>query len=485
MTSIQQRLIVGVFALVTLTLGVGGLAVYQRVEVRLYDDFDRRLLQRARALVSMIEMEVGWVEVDWLEFDEDPPGHEEHVDYYSLWFADGGEALVRDEEQGAWELPRFGSSAAVPIYREIELPGGRDGRAVGLKWALRPEADEDPDEDESLDSAVGFALPQPLIDSGGTQAEMQLVVAKVDEAGATLAVLRGQLLMLWAGCGLLAGLLAWLAIARGLSPLRRLSSDIGQLNEQESGQRIPSTDLPNELQPVAQALNALLERVEQALIRERTLTSNVAHELRTPVAGILSILEVTLGRLRSSEEYRASSQECLEIAKRMHWLVSNLLSVTRIEAGNVRLQTREICLSEYLREWWEPFQSTADEKGLVLDWQVDPNVVIETDPEFLRVVVSNLFDNAVAYTPAERSIRVEVSSEGGVAIANQALNLDAKIVDRVFDPFWREDESRDQVGIHVGLGLNLCHKIVTMLGGTISAEVKEYDELFEVRLERL
>ena len=485
MTSIQHRLILGVLVVVTLTLGVGGLAVYQRVATRLYDDFDRRLLQRARSLVSMIEREREWVEIDWLEIDEDPPGHEEHVDYYSLWFADGGETLVRDEDQGAWELPRFGSSAAVPVYREIELPGGRDGRAVGLKWALRSDFDDEPDEVEVLDPAVSFALPQRAMGDAGAQVEMQLVVGKVDEAGATLAILRGQLLLVWVGCGLLAGLLAWLAIARGLTPLRRLSANIAELKEQESGQRIASTDLPKELQPVAQALNALLERVEQALIRERTLTSNVAHELRTPVAGILSILEVTLGRLRSSEEYRTSSQECLEIAKRMHWLVSNLLSVTRIEAGNVRLQTREICLNDYLREWWEPFQSRADDKGLFLDWRVDPNVVIETDPEFLRVVVSNLFDNAVAYTPAERSIRIEVSPEGGVAIANQALNLDAKIIDRVFDPFWREDESRDQVGVHVGLGLNLCRKIVTMLGGTISAEVKEYDELFEVRLERL
>ena len=478
MNSLNFRLLLGVLLVVTFSLGVGGMAAYQRIEAMLYEDFDRRLVQRARSLSSMIEVEFERISIEWLESDEDPPGHEDNQDYYAIWLATGGEALIQNEGLGAWELPRFGASAVKPEFRDLEMPEGRDGRAVGYMLEIKSDEDEEEEalDDDDLKTFVGPKLKDE------NQTKIQLVFGKVDTVAQTMAGIRSSLIGLWIGCGGMGSLLGWLVVRRSLHPINKICEQIGSLKEGNTGQRIKVDPIPTELEPITIALNNLLGRVEGALVRERTLTSNVAHELRTPVAGILSILEVTLCRLRSKEEYLESTQECLEIAKRLHWLVTNLLSVTRIEAGNVQLQTRKVLLGSCLREWWEPFQSRAESNQLEVVWTIADGVQIETDPEFLRVVVSNLFDNAVSYTPPEKRIRIGLDSTGNIAVVNQALDLDASSAAKVFDPFWRQSETPLEKGVHVGLGLNLSQKIVALLGGTIQAEVKEVDKLFEVQL---
>jgi signal transduction histidine kinase len=274
-----------------------------------------------------------------------------------------------------------------------------------------------------------------------------------------------------------------MVVRRGVRPLDQLKAEIGNLEEGSSGQRIELRQPPPELEPVIQELNRLLERVEKALARERALTSNVAHELRTPIAGLLSTLEVTLNRLRSPEEYRESAGECFEIAKRMHWLVNNLLSMTRIEAGNVELQNQDLRIEKALTDWWRPFQTRAAERGLRVDWKIDPGTRIKTDPEFFRVVVTNLFDNAVSYAPEGGTIRVEAHSDGAISVANPASRLNADMIEHAFDPFWRNTDERDGQVTHAGLGLDLCRKIIELLGGRISAQIKEPGSLFVVRVE--
>jgi signal transduction histidine kinase len=171
------------------------------------------------------------------------------------------------------------------------------------------------------------------------------------------------------------------------------------------------------------------------------------------------------------------------MAKRLHWLVNNLLSITRIEAGNVRLQRRPLALREALLEWWRPFASRAEECGLRVEWAIEPGATLTTDPEFLRVVVTNLFDNAVSYTPAAGTIRIEAGAQGNICVANKAVDLSAAVLERVFDPFWRNSAAREGEGAHAGLGLSLCKKITELLGGRISARVKESESVFVVHLE--
>jgi two-component system heavy metal sensor histidine kinase CusS len=341
----------------------------------------------------------------------------------------------------------------------------------------------DPLEDSDDEDLVRDAAPKRRTATETSGTRIKLWLARVDTVEPTMAAMRRFLIALWCVCVVLVGLIIWRVVRSSLRPLDQLKDRIESLDEQASGQRISVPRLPIELAPVVRELNHLLERVETTLKRERTLTSNVAHELRTPIAGILSIIEVTLARLRSPEEYRESTEECFEIAKRMHWLVLNLLSVARIEAKNIQLLNRPLDLKRALIEWWEPFSSRVSARRIQVHWDVPPTAGVETDPEYLRIVVSNLFDNAASYTPDGGSIRITVAPEGRISVANQTPDLKSETEKHVFDPFWRHSPSREDSDLHAGLGLSLCRRIMELLGGRISAEVQESKKMFEVRLE--
>ncbi len=478
--SLRWKLIVWILGGFTLLLGTGGTVVFFAIKERLYAEFDRNLVQRTVLLASMIESDRGAVKIEWLENGTSPPGHQPGVDYFSVWTKDSADPLAASPDMGTGWLPRFGGSFDQPEVRSVVLPGGQPARCAGIEFDVRRglRNEDDADEKNSGDSAAPAAVteqPGPKI--------VQLVIAKVDTVAPTLAAIRRPLIGLWAGGTFFGGLIIWIVVRRSLQPLDQLKVQIGRLEEGAPGQRIALRPQPTELEPVTQEMNRLLERVEKVLVRERTLTSNVAHELRTPIAGLLTTLEVTLNRLRSPEEYRESSEECFEIAKRMNWLVNNLLSITRIEAGNVQLQNHDVKIGSVLMDWWKPFESRAAERGLRVAWEVDPEAGIETDPEFFRVVVTNLFDNAVSYTPEGGTIRVEANADGVISVANPANGLSAEVVKHVFDPFWRNTESADGRAAHAGLGLNLCRKIIELLGGRINAQIKEPESLFVVRLE--
>jgi signal transduction histidine kinase len=477
MRSLRWKLVVGILSGITLLLAAGGTAAYLAVRERLYAEFDRGLVQRTVLLASMIEHDAGGIKIEWLENGNSPPGHQPGLDFFSVWTKERSEALAASPDLEKGSLPRFGGSFAHPELREAVLPGSRPARCAGIEFdARRGLRHEEGGEEKGSEILAGdAAAPATSI--------VQVVIAKLDTVAPTLAAIRRPLIGLWAGCTIVGGAIIWLVVRRNLRPLDQLQAQIGNLKEGASGQRIALPEQPAELEPVTRELNHLLERVEKALVRERTLTSNVAHELRTPIAGLLSTLEVTLNRLRPAAEYKESAEECFEIAKRMNWLVNNLLSLARIEAGNVQLQHQEVRIETVLTEWWKPFETRAGERGLRIDWRIEPGARMETDPEFLRVVVTNLFDNAVSYAAEGGTIRVEANPAGTVSVANQAAALNAEGIQHAFDPFWRNTGSRDGPVAHAGLGLNLCKQIVELLGGRISARIQEPESWFVVRLE--
>jgi signal transduction histidine kinase len=472
MNSLRWRLITGILASITLVLAAGGSLAFARIKNQLYAQFDLDLLHRAVALKHSVEQDKGKLDVGRLDKGAQVLGHEPGIDFFHVYLKDG-ETLAASKEWSELPLPRFAGPLDKPKFRDAMLPPGRKGRSVGIEFYARVDLTKK-EKAERLERGETLEPQGPLC---------QLVLAKVDTVVPMLSSIKQLLFGLWTGGSLLSGMLIWGVVRKSLQPLGQLQSRIGELRDTVAGQRINLRRPPAELQPVVNELNRLLERIEAALVRERNLTSNVAHELRTPVAGMLSTLEVTLSRLRSGEEYRESTAECLEIAKRMNWLINNLLSITRIEAGNVQLHRQTVKIERALSEWWSPFAERAHDRCLEVTWEIAPGAKLQTDPEFLRVVMTNLFDNAVSYTPEGGAIHIKADLQANISVANNALGLNEAVVQRVFDPFWRNSESREQVGKHAGLGLDLCKKIVTLLGGRITAQIKEPEGMFEVRLE--
>ena len=230
--------------------------------------------------------------------------------------------------------------------------------------------------------------------------------------------------------------------------------------------------MPEDIVPLVERLNELLHRLDDAFTRERSLTADIAHELRTPVAGILSTAGVALSADRATPEYREALEDVREIARRMRSMIENLLTLARLDSQAAQFQFEQIRLRELIELRWDGCQDKAAARKLSFENTVPDDLVCTSDRNALSIIVVNLLDNAVEYTNDKGRIWITAHKSDNaieIEVGNTGCNLTEEQVAHVFDRFWRADPSRRDASLHVGLGLALVRHIITCMGGTIEA----------------
>jgi signal transduction histidine kinase len=280
-------------------------------------------------------------------------------------------------------------------------------------------------------------------------------------------------------CGCAGAMLASVAVLswfvrRGLSPLGRVAADIAAIGETRLSTRLEPGEAPGELTPIIDRLNELLARLETAFAREKALTADVAHELRTPLAGLRSTLEVSLSKERDARSYQMAMAESLTICQHMQQMVDNLLELARADAGQLEVASEAVDLVALLRDCWTHFADRAAQRQLEITWEVPETCPISTDRTKVRLVLNNVFDNATTYANKGGEIAIALQSHNGrvnLRLANTGNHIAEADADHVFDRFWCGDAARTSEGRgrHYGLGLPLCQKLMALIGGSISA----------------
>ncbi|MBN1511506.1 MAG: hypothetical protein JXB13_05785, partial [Phycisphaerae bacterium] len=249
---------------------------------------------------------------------------------------------------------------------------------------------------------------------------------------------------------------------------------IAAMDETGLKQRIGPCGVPREIEPVVSQLNGLLARLDEAFDRERALTADVAHELRTPVAEIRTISEITLSRPREPEEYRRALGESLDTIKTLQGLMEKLLVLARMEAGQMQPELEPLAVRPLVLRHWAQFQSHVADRSLTLDDRCLADLVVSADPRLLDVVLSNVLSSAVVHSPDGGQVSVEAQRDGTrgrLRVANPGCGLSAEDAAHVFDRFWRADVARSAGGLHCGLGLTLVRRAMEAMGGTAEAAV--------------
>lgn len=479
-TTLRTRLLVGISVTIIVTLSVTHYGMYVLMKRQLSREFDEALAAKARALAVLVEQDGDEISIEFQQHPMQEFARGVRPEYYQVWSSDDS-VLARSRQLEDNDLLRLEGDRVVPQMRAVLLPDGRSGRAAGIRFqpniegelpskTVRPKRDASgqiadiDDDDDALDMDETKHASRPYV---------TLVVARdTQDLNASLAGLRWLL----AGSGLAAmaiilGVLAWL-VTMNLRPLRSLAKQIGNVTEQTLDQRFELQNAPGELHPIVSRLNGLMTCVESAFIREKTFASDVAHELRTPLAGIRSTLEVSLSRPRDGDSYRSSIQQCLKINEETEAVVSTLLSLSRIEAGHATLDTDIVDLCQLLQRAWQPFKHRIADHRINVTWDQGEQFVIKTDAAKLRVVMANLFDNATSYVDPGGEVVVSTSideaSNPHVTVANTGCSLTEAQVEHACDRFWRGDVARSATGEHSGLGLALAQRIMQFLGGQIS-----------------
>jgi len=431
----------------------------------LVNQFDASLAATARILAASVEQDDDKVE---LELDVQMMPEFKSTDrpaYYQFWRHDGT-IVARSPSLGTDDLSRFEGSLGVPVFRALQTRHGQPGRAAGLKFT--PSSDDRDYEQEPA-----------------SQQWLTLVLARdAGDLHSNLQFLRWLLAVASVGTITLSFLVAVFVVRQGLGPLNSLAAEIAAIRQDNLRVRIGTERMPAEMLPVAKRLNDLLSRLEASFNRERRFTADVAHELRTPLAGIRSTLEVTLTRAREASEYQASLSDCLAINKSMQTMVDNLLGLARVEAHQMTFHCHRIELAESVNSCWRPFSAKALERAIAFENRIPAEITCQSDPECLSMVLANLLDNAVEYTNEAGRIWTTGRQTGDsveITVANTGCQLTSEEISHVFDCFWRGDSSRTETGVHCGLGLALVQKIIKALGGHTTAQVQNTG-IFTVQL---
>jgi len=283
---------------------------------------------------------------------------------------------------------------------------------------------------------------------------------------ATLRRVLGGLAVVGAMVALAAVVLVKISVSRGLIPLRKLAAQTRAIDADSLNLRFDSADSPEELQPVYEHLNDLVNRLETSFERERQFNSDLAHEMRTPIAELQMINEVALKWEDQAGE--KTHRESLDIARQLATTVETLLALARCESGELSVEKEPVDLVEFTSECLSVFAKRAEEKNLQISLDFpSPNPTFHTDREMFRHIVSNLLSNAVDYTDEGGTIEI-TGTENELEIANDAANLDESELNRLFERYWRKDDVRTSRS-HVGLGLPLAKSLANALNLKLEA----------------
>ncbi|MGC1549206.1 MAG: heavy metal sensor histidine kinase [Rhodanobacter sp.] len=280
--------------------------------------------------------------------------------------------------------------------------------------------------------------------------------------------------LMWLALALLTPILIlagrWIA-TRGLTPLMRIVSAAKEVTPDRLSARIPTTaPWPHELGELVQVFNDMLTRLEEAFNRLSRFSSDLAHELRTPLSNMSGELEVCLMAERSGLDYRVVLESNLEECRRLSVLVENLLFVARAEHAGLGLRRETFDAGEACTWVLDQLTPGATANGIRL--LVDGHATLKADPILFRQALVNLLANALRYSHAGGQVLVGLQSDKDgsttVRVSDHGMGIDAEHLPKLFDRFYQVSSSRTRnAGQGTGLGLSIVKAIVDMHGGSV------------------
>jgi signal transduction histidine kinase len=471
MTSLRRRLTLGLLVGFAILFGAGGGFVYFSARRHLYQHFDGHLRTKMLAMAALIKPARDHVEAELPTRLRPLQEETELVAYYQV-FDSNGQSLAKSPALHSADLPRQLGTLAQPALWNLVLPDGAPGRAIGVQFVARPPLKEQRLQPTNADPAARAIASQPKAPKPPPPppVEVGLVVA---EDRTFLDGTLGALALTLLGAGglsLVASVLFIVLMLRNcMTPLQRLASQTAAIDASSLATRFPTDQLPAELAPIAHCLNGLLARLHSSFERERRFSADLAHELRTPIAGLRTTAEVALKFPATADPQ--PMQDVLAIAGEMEAMVTRLLALARSEQQTIPLQPQTVAVGPLLDSLWQPLRQRASGRQLDASFEIPEDARVETDPVFFRGIVSNLLTNAVDYTPAAGQLRVVFTlqpSRFSLAVTNTVNDLDLADLPHLFRRFWRKDKARSDAE-HIGLGLCLAKSFSEMLGLELSA----------------
>lgn len=419
-----------------------------------------------------VELTGDKIHQDWLTDIETDPIRSKR-EYIQVFDIKAG-SFHKSPLLGKDRLPIFSGNLNELIIRNIELPHGKMGRAAGI--LIHPTEDvEDELDPKQQNTRKPKDFPQIFV--------MAQDIHEINEA---LAQLLKTFLLTGIGSIVLSGLALYTIIDRSLSGVEKLNSQLRKRSNSELCDPIETVEsFPSELDSMVGQYNHLLRKIGDVREREQSFSRHVAHELRTPLSGILVTLEHAVSRDRAGAVYREKISEALIITNGMKTLVDTLMRLARLQSGAESILLHETDIHRALKNSFENYTASFTKKNLQIIWELDFDGCIKmTDSFLLEILFSNLVDNAISHSPVGGNLKVTSTNTDG-RMTLKIINLSElslpENLDQLFAPFYRVDQARELDQGHSGIGLSICKEIATALHLQIKLEGTQ--QMFTVILE--
>jgi len=432
---VRARLTLVTAALMAAILAAAGGFVYARLQADLTEAIDAGLRSRADALLGVLE-----------------------------------------------ETPELGSGAGLAEADDAFAQVlSSDGRVVASSPGLGTSPLLSRDAVHGLDGAAFFERVVPALEERvsarllalPTMGDRVLIVGSslddLKEALARLAVIFAVggpvALALAAGVG-------WVVAGAALRPVERMRAEAAAISALEPGRRLAVPRTHDELARLGETLNEMLERLEQALLRERRFVDEASHELRTPLGNIRAELDLALRRSRSAEELEEAVRSAAEETDRLSRLAEDLLVLARADRGRLPVRRERVELGPVVAAAIDDYARRAATAGVAIDARVPPGLEGNVDPLRIRQVLGNLIDNSLRHTGPGGRVTVRVASGNGslrLEVRDTGEGFSDAFLPRAFEPFARPDPSRSRLDGAAGLGLAIVRAVAEAHGGWAEA----------------
>lgn len=302
-----------------------------------------------------------------------------------------------------------------------------------------------------------------------------LVVAMSLEDFEIVQILKNILLISYPLILILLFLIARFFAGKSIKPVSTIIDTSSQITKDNLKTRIPLPVNKDELYVLSQNINNLLDRVENAIEREKQFTSDASHELRTPLAVMKGTMEVLIRKPRDQKEYEEKINFCITEVDRLNHMVDQLLLLARFENQKQNIKNETIYLNAIILDNLTRFSSKIENKKLKVNTEFSEDFYIQSDNYLVSIVISNLISNAIKYSNKNGEININLvnnNNQISFSIADKGIGIAPVDIDKIFNSFYRSDVTNHAEIKGTGLGLSIVKRLCDLLKLEIAVESK-------------
>jgi signal transduction histidine kinase len=441
----------------TVLSSIGFLIFYYRIYAVTMEDLDLELLAKTRKYADLMK-EAG-LESVLLEIADEAESEDPREDFYRLFNFKGDMLFTTD--MSFWG----------PIDKKDILLKMQSG---GLSYTIQTQTFEERDDEARMITAI--IGPDSVLQLGESLEE-------VDEY---LDVFFRLFSILVISLIVVSTIIGWLLARRATIDMQEVTETAEQISRGAYDRRVKVKGRYREIERLSATFNRMLDRIQSLLKSMKEINDNIAHDLRSPLARIRGIAEMSLLKEKSIHTYREMAASTIEECDTLIGMINTMLEITEAEAGVNGVEAEEFELTALIQEACELFRPIAEEKKINLKTDLPESLTMISDRKKMQRIVTNLLENAIKYTPKGGKVAVSAAARNGevrIKFEDTGMGISENDLPHIFERFYRCDRSRSQGG--VGLGLSLVKAYTESINGTVHVEsTLNQGSRFELRFVR-